>query len=289
MARKRKSKEIEVEPMGRKRKHKQIEAEPKKPKILVTYSPSLNVSFLLSKKDELLGLPKGWESVGSGDGFLAARENILKLKKSDGDYKEKEEEEDEVDKEEVEKVSEEVKQEKKRKLAILERAKKEMMDEYYKLDYEDTIGDLRTRFKYAKIKPNRYGLSTATILMVDEKELNQYVPLKKLAPFKETEWKVSSSKRNEIKKRVKEIYRQDKMGFKKNRKRLRKEEDAKHSNSTIGAAKHEQEQVGDSNGDKSKLSRNARRRRHQTEQKLPISRLMAYGVMPSESKKKAKH
>ncbi|KAK9932200.1 hypothetical protein M0R45_019447 [Rubus argutus] len=51
------------------------------------------------KEDELLGLPKGWESVGSGDGFLSAREKILKLKKSDGDYEEKEEEEDEVDKE----------------------------------------------------------------------------------------------------------------------------------------------------------------------------------------------
>jgi len=26
----------------------------------------------------------------------------------------------------------------------------------YKLDYADTIGDLKTRFKYAKTKPNRF-------------------------------------------------------------------------------------------------------------------------------------
>ncbi|PQQ09373.1 protein kri1 [Prunus yedoensis var. nudiflora] len=212
------------------------------------------------KEDELLGLPKGWDSVGSGDGFLAAREKVLKLKKENV-------------------VSEEGKQEKKRKLALLERAKKEMMDEYYKLDYEDTIGDLKTRFKYAKIKRNRYGLSTAEILVMDEKELNQYVSLKKLAPYTEKEWKVPNNKRNEIKQKVKEIFKQGKLGNKKNRKK-QKISDAKDLNLSMDAADNHQ---------RGNPSRSARRRRNQAARKLPASRLMAYGMMPVKSKKKGKH
>ncbi|KAM1354243.1 hypothetical protein ACFX2H_033617 [Malus domestica] len=203
------------------------------------------------KEDELLGLPKGWETVGSSDGFLAAREK---------------------------------------------RAKKEMMDEYYKLDYEDTIGDLKTRFKYAKIKPNRYGLTTAEILAMDEKELNQYVSLKKLAPYTEKEWKVPNNKRMEIKQKAKEIFRHGNVGNKKNRKKLRISDAAKDSSlskgatgqSSMSAREHGKELVGDSNGGKTE-SRSARRRRHQAARKLPASRLMAYGVVPVKSKKKGKH
>ncbi|KAM1526430.1 hypothetical protein ACFX15_010343 [Malus domestica] len=50
------------------------------------------------REDELLGLPKGWDTVGSGDGFLAAREKALKRKKENvGDHEEEEEEEEEED------------------------------------------------------------------------------------------------------------------------------------------------------------------------------------------------
>lgn len=246
------------------------------------------------KEDELLGLPKGWDSVGSGDGFLAAREKILRLKEETGGDNE-EEEEDHGDKgeedgedgadEEEEKLSEDGKQEKMRKLAILERAKKEMMDEYYKLDYEDTIGDLKTRFRYAKIKPNRFGLTTDEILMLDEKLLNQYVSLKKLAPYTEKEWKVPNSKRNELKKRAREILRHGKVDHKKSAKKLRIKDDANDSNLSKGSAEHGKEQVQESNGDTSKLSRTARRRLNKKAAALPPSRLLAYGLMPQKSNK----
>jgi len=63
------------------------------------------------------------------------------------------------------------------------------LEEYYKLDYENMIGDLPTRFKFRGVKANTYGLDVADILTADDKEqLNQHVSTKKLASYCGEEW-----------------------------------------------------------------------------------------------------
>ncbi|CAK7357199.1 unnamed protein product [Dovyalis caffra] len=219
------------------------------------------------KEDELLGFPKDWDMVDSADGFLAARERSLKLKQQNGDdYSEKEEEEEKNGEER----SEESKRKRKRKMSLVQKVKEEMLEEYYKLDYEDTIGDLKTRFKYAKVNPNRFGLKTEEILDMDDKELNTYVSIKKLAPYRDNEWKVPNTKKHQQKMMIKERL-QGKFN-KKNRSKDNKDK----STSALGSKQDRTEKLDESN-DTGNLSRKAKRRRRQAELKLSHSRLIAYG------------
>ncbi|KAL6525134.1 hypothetical protein OROMI_030727 [Orobanche minor] len=210
------------------------------------------------KEDELLGLPKGWdESNGPGEGFLSARQKFLKERENktgeNGDD-----------------APIEGKRKRKRKPSEVEKAvREELMEEYYKLDYEDTIEDLKTRFKYRPVKAKRFGLAPHEIIMMDDKELNQYVPLKKIAPYTEKEWKVPRIKTVQLKQRSKSEVR------------MEARNDAQE---IINAVKKDTPQ--ESNGETGSSSRRSKRRHRQAELKLPHSRLMAYGKIPSSSKNK---
>ncbi|XP_057984831.1 uncharacterized protein LOC110639098 isoform X2 [Hevea brasiliensis] len=243
------------------------------------------------KEDELLGLPKGWDAVEDADGFLAARERFLKLKAENGnDDDDNEEEEERGDGEEegggneVE-HNEESKRKRKRKMSLVKKAREEMLEEYYKLDYEGTIGDLKTRFKYSKVDPNRYGLKTKEILMLDDKELNQYVPIKKLAPYRERQWKVANNKRHEFKKRTRELLRGGLNRQGTNKKNRSKGDGDKKSISVVGPHQDGKAALEDSNVKSGNLSKPAKRKRRQAKTKLSQARLAAY----QNTKGKEKH
>jgi len=255
------------------------------------------------KEDDLLGLPKDWDECGSDGGFLAAREKALKAKieNTSDDLMEGETEKEDI-------PEEGSSRKRKRKTALLEKARQIMMDEYYKLDYEDTVGDLKTRFKYTKTKPNRFGLDTPEILLIDDKELNQHISLKKLAPYQEEELKLSKQKRYMLKMRAKEILRAASLGKKKNKRskvdsskstkvdsskltsnnvveeeksntaglnkkqnKKPKADSSKSTSSNSGVVEDEK-----ANTEESK-SRKAKRRENKSKLKLSESRLKAYG------------
>uniref|UniRef100_A0A1J3GA82 Protein KRI1-like protein n=1 Tax=Noccaea caerulescens TaxID=107243 RepID=A0A1J3GA82_NOCCA len=221
------------------------------------------------KEDELLGLPKKWDVIQSGDGFEAAREKVLKLKENvaGSDDEEEEEEEEEVEEEE----GREGKRKRKQKTSLVKRAKEALMDEYYELDYEDTIDDLKTRFKFAKVQPNSYGLKTSDILVLDDAELNQFVPLKKMAPFVEKDWEVNKYKLKEQKLKIREAYLR--IGEKNDKgSKKRKKSDAVEKTKPAPVVEEEVEEA-----ESSKLSRKAKRRRREAEKKLPANRMVAYG------------
>ncbi len=84
------------------------------------------------------------------------------------------------------------------------KVKSRIMDELYKLDYEDIIADMPTRFKYKQVKPNNYGLSTEEILFCRDSTLKQFVSLKKLAPYQEDgEYVINSRKRRRFREMAK--------------------------------------------------------------------------------------
>ncbi|XP_076912410.1 protein kri1-like isoform X2 [Bidens hawaiensis] len=222
------------------------------------------------EEDELLGLPKGWDDEnGPVDGFLAIREKTLKKKvKNEGNE---------------EQIEKKVKKSKRAELED-ELIKKEM-EEYLKLDCEDTIGDLRTRFKYKPVNKNTCGLKPEEILIVDEKELNQIVPLKKLATYRDDEFVVPHHKRKEHRKRIKALIRGESSdGQTKDSKKR------KHEGGQTETQKSEPDvsEPDVENDDKKELSRKQRRKLRLNELKIDDKRRMAYEGTTNKSNKKKK-
>ena len=62
------------------------------------------------------------------------------------------------------------------------------IDEYHQLDYEDVIaGGLKTRFKYVSVEGDDYKLDDDDMLYADDRILNRYLSMKKIAPYRSEE------------------------------------------------------------------------------------------------------
>ncbi len=82
--------------------------------------------------------------------------------------------------------------------------KTKMQEELYKLDYEDIVAGMPTRFKYREVESNDYGLTTQEILFARDTTLKQFVSLKKMAPYNEDgEHNVGSKKRRKFREMLK--------------------------------------------------------------------------------------
>lgn len=137
---------------------------------------------------------------------------------SGDEEKEEEDEEEENDEEVTNETPEENEELKKRR----EEAEK-LVDELYNLDYEDMIGDTPVRFHYTKVRPTSYGLTTSDILQADDSELRKYVSMKKLAPYRDHDWRVSKNKIGKFKAMLRKKLREEKEEMKKSRKQEKKQ------------------------------------------------------------------
>ncbi|GAA5994929.1 KRI1 family protein [Rhodotorula paludigena] len=80
-----------------------------------------------------------------------------------------------------------------------------LVDEYYGLDYEDQVGDLKTRFRYAKVAPSSFNLTAEEILLATDAELNAFMSLKKLAPYRQDSAAWQAKQQQKQRKKLKEL------------------------------------------------------------------------------------
>ncbi|ORX59286.1 Krr1-domain-containing protein [Piromyces finnis] len=163
----------------------------------------------------------------------------------------------------------------------------EYLDEYYQLDYEDMIGDTPTRFKYAKVKPENYGLSAIEILLADDKDLNEYISLKKLAPHRSEERQMKDEiKFNKSKKKRLSAFRKS---LEEQMNQIYDEENQQQQEDNYGKKNKKKHDKKDESGEKNKKKRsrkkakldessNDKKKSKKGKSGISSDRLASYGV-----------
>lgn len=77
-----------------------------------------------------------------------------------------------------------------------------LLDELLKLDYEDKIEDLACRFHYQQTEPVSFGLGIDEMLKADDADLNAFVSLKKLAPYRPADKQTNDLRKYGNKRRI---------------------------------------------------------------------------------------
>ncbi|KAK9374344.1 KRI1-like family C-terminal-domain-containing protein [Lipomyces chichibuensis] len=89
------------------------------------------------------------------------------------------------------------------------KAKVEEFVEAEILPFEDSAADEpETKFRYREVSPESFNLNPADILLADDNQLNEFIGLKKLAPYREPEKKQKDHKKYAKKKRLRQWRKQ---------------------------------------------------------------------------------
>jgi protein KRI1 len=143
--------------------------------------------------------------------FYSKKDNKFKDQLEDGDYVEEEtnqeEEQDEEDARGRSKLEKQEKTAKKKEKKRLREAAEQFVEDNLELAVEEAGLDRRlgeTKFRYRDVSPDSFGLSARDILLADDKELNEFVGLKKLASFRDPQKKQHDKKKYAKKRRLRE-------------------------------------------------------------------------------------
>ncbi|KIY63150.1 Krr1-domain-containing protein [Cylindrobasidium torrendii FP15055 ss-10] len=82
----------------------------------------------------------------------------------------------------------------------------EYMDELYELDFNDLVAGQPTKFRYANVPAQNFGLTPAEILMATDAELNQFMSVKKYAPYRKDSHAWDSQRNEKIKELKNQIH-----------------------------------------------------------------------------------
>jgi len=82
-----------------------------------------------------------------------------------------------------------LKEEKKRESKKERRIIEQLVEDQMQLEIDNSLSSKKAGFRYRETSPKSFGLTSRDILLADDKQLNEFAGLKKLAAFRDAEKK----------------------------------------------------------------------------------------------------